>query len=58
MDPDGSNAVNLTNSESNNLAPVWSPDGSQIAFMSDIETKNNSNWTHATRQNVKDLPLM
>ncbi len=35
MDPDGSNKVNLTDNDSENEYPSWSPDGSKIAFYSD-----------------------
>ena len=35
MGGDGSNPVRLTNDTSNNIMPAWSPDGSQIAFVSD-----------------------
>lgn len=35
MNADGSNQVNLTNSDSDELYPSWSPDGSQIVFASD-----------------------
>ena len=34
MDADGSNQVNLTNNPADDTDPVWSPDGSQIAFVS------------------------
>jgi Tol biopolymer transport system component len=34
MAPDGSRLVNLTNSWADDLAPVWSPDGTRIAFVS------------------------
>jgi dipeptidyl aminopeptidase/acylaminoacyl peptidase len=34
MDSDGGNPVRLTNDAANDGDPVWSPDGSQIAFMS------------------------
>lgn len=36
MDPDGTNAVNLTSSAGvNDVAPAWSPDHKKIAFQSD-----------------------
>ena len=35
MDPDGANQVNLTNTAGIDDAPVWSADGSSIAFNSD-----------------------
>ncbi|MFN2504477.1 MAG: TolB family protein [Acidimicrobiales bacterium] len=34
MNADGSNPVNVTNLSSNDSVPVFSPDGSQIAFRS------------------------
>ncbi|MFB0545695.1 MAG: hypothetical protein ACETWB_02185 [Anaerolineae bacterium] len=35
MDSNGANPLRLTQTESNETAPVWSPDGSQIVFVSD-----------------------
>jgi Tol biopolymer transport system component len=35
MNADGSNRINLTNSQGFDGAPAWSPDGSKIAFASD-----------------------
>ena len=34
-DADGTNAQAITGNEANNLEPAWSPDGTQIAYMSD-----------------------
>lgn len=34
MDPDGSDTINLTNNPEDDFNPAWSPDGSQIAFVS------------------------
>src|SRR5258708_20000044 len=34
MDSDGSNALNLSNNNTNNDEPAWSPDLKQIAYMS------------------------
>lgn len=34
MDSDGNNLVNLTNNPADDFNPAWSPDGSQIAFVS------------------------
>ena len=34
VNADGSNLVNLTNNPSTDRCPVWSPDGSKIAFNS------------------------
>ncbi len=38
MSPDGSNQVNLTNNPAEDFSPVWSPDGSRIAFVSNRPT--------------------
>jgi Tol biopolymer transport system component len=35
MNADGSNPTNLTNNSASNGNPIWSPDGSQIVFLSD-----------------------
>jgi tetratricopeptide (TPR) repeat protein len=37
MDVDGGNEVQLTSNHGNNRAPVWSPDGTKIAFVSDVD---------------------
>ena len=35
MDPDGTNREHLTDNDSLDTSPAWSPDGTQIAFVSD-----------------------
>jgi TolB protein len=35
MNADGSNQTNLTNNPAADYSPVWSPDGSRIAFVSE-----------------------
>src|SRR5436309_1871051 len=34
VNPDGTELTNLTNSQADDAAPTWSPDGSKIAFVS------------------------
>jgi Tol biopolymer transport system component len=53
-DSSGVGAVNLTNNSANNSSPVWSPDGSKIAFVSFRNGNNeifvmNQNGTNPTR---------
>ncbi len=38
---DGSNTITLTQGDKNNSSPKWSPDGSQVAFISNRDGKNN-----------------
>jgi dipeptidyl aminopeptidase/acylaminoacyl peptidase len=38
---DGSNTIPLTQGDKNNSSPRWSPDGSQVAFISNRDGKNN-----------------
>ncbi len=42
MDPEGNNQVNLTNNPADDFNPVWSPDGSHIAFISNRETEEGN----------------
>ena len=44
MNADGSNQVNLTNNPALDAAPVWSPDGSRVAFASDRDGGNRNIW--------------
>ncbi len=44
MDPEGGSQVNLTNHPADDTDPVWSPDGAQIAFVSNRETEEGSGF--------------
>ena len=41
MNADGSNQTRLTTDETDDFAPAWSPDGSQIAFLSFVDGPRN-----------------
>lgn len=47
MNPDGSDQRRLTSNESDEYSPVWSPDGSQIAFISDRDDPNSGDCVHS-----------
>ena len=63
MDADGSNLRRLTHSSGNDLLPDWSPDGTQIAFMSDrdgdwdifVMDADGSNLRRLTNNSGNDL---
>jgi TolB protein len=65
MNPDGSGRANLTNSANPELNLVWSPDGLQIAFVSNLQGNNDifvinvdgSDLTNLTRSPDNDLDL-
>lgn len=40
MNADGTGLTNLTNNGANNLDPAWSPDGTKIAFSSNVDGNN------------------
>ena len=41
MNVDGSNPVNLTNNEAEDVSPAWSPDGTKIAFVSTRDSQQD-----------------
>jgi Tol biopolymer transport system component len=63
--PDGSTLTNITNDESLDSHPAWSPDGTKIAFASShdgssqiyITDENGNNPTKLTFDNENDFPV-
>lgn len=51
MDPDGANQTNLSKNPADDFDPVWSPDGSQIAFVSNREAEPGGQYIYAMRAN-------
>ena len=62
MSSDGTNKVQLTNNETDDVNPYWSPDGSKIAFQSYrddnweiyIMNADGTEQQRLTNNNVKD----
>ena len=66
MDASGSNQVRITNNSAGDLFPMWSPDGTKIAFHSDrdgnyeiyVMDANGTNQTRLTNNIAVDaLPI-
>ncbi|MEA5077860.1 MAG: hypothetical protein VB013_04745 [Anaerolineaceae bacterium] len=55
MAPDGSNQVNLSNDPADDTDPVWSPDGSQIAFTSDRPTDEGGRYIYIMQADGSDV---
>lgn len=55
MDADGSGQTRLTNHPATDTAPVWSPDGSSIAFQSDRDGRPDIYVMNADGSNVRRL---
>ena len=59
---DGSNVIQLTNDDTNNMNPKISPDGTQIAYLSNrdgnqevyVMNVDGSNQTRLTRNRIRD----
>jgi TolB protein len=63
MDADGANVTRLTNSPARDHSPAWSPDGRQIAFVSErdgnpeiyVMNADGTEVTRLTKSPAQDL---
>lgn len=58
VDPSGGSAANLTNSPASESDPVWSPDGTLIAFSSDTSGSRQVYVMNADGSNVRQVTNM
>ncbi len=49
MEPDGSDPTNLSNHPADDWGPVWSPEGSRIAFVSNRENERGASSLYHER---------
>ena len=57
INSDGTGEINLTHNGSNNRQIAWSPDGSQIAFFSDGDGRDNYYDIHVARADGSGSPI-